>query len=202
MANVPRELFRLIRSALVEILKEATDAGQRVSTGRAIPLNDPFAPITIPSEEMPLIIVSAPQINFDNTGLRGSRKQHRRNCQFQIDGWLKHDFTAAQFANQTLDEELEKRRDDLADQIITEIEKNNRFQFTGAIENKVEMWLINSIPNDYTDQTEGQALIATVSITINAMYDQDVVTRDTDTLSIMSIVVKDDGSIEKELQVP
>ena len=185
MANVPRELYRPIKLAIVEILKNATEAVEKIRTGIALPINDPFSPINIPEDELPLIIVGLQRLNFTKNGPSGARKNHGRDCFIQIDVYLEQDQAAARAATLTTDQELDKRRDDITDQIITELEKNDRFQFTGDLVGEVEMWPTTVDFNKY--DTEAQAMIATSSISTTVQYDIDKIFGDTDNLAVIKI---------------
>jgi hypothetical protein len=198
MANTPRELFRAIRETLVKMLKDATIAGQRVRTGIQIPLDNPFQSPVLPEDDFPLIVVGPPRITFSENGPAGNRKNHKRDCRFQIDVYVKHDFTEAESLGIGIDEELEIRRDNITDQVITEIEKNDRFQFEGSLEGEAELWPVDSIPNNY--ETDNEVIIATNSITVNAMYKMARVMDETKTFSLVHVEINTE-SILKELEV-
>jgi hypothetical protein len=200
--NTTRELYRVIRATLVEMLKLKTIAEDRVRTGIHLPISDPFGPVIIPDDLMPLLILSTPQITINKNGLNGSAKLSGRDCNFQVDGYLKHDIQAAIDAGLTVDQYLDKQRDIMIDQTLTEIEKQHRFKFDGVLNGEAQLWPTNIVQNNY-DTGDG-SLVATFSMTVNAQYDMDRIFDSLNKLTLVNVTIlsNDTGdSVQKSLQI-
>ena len=201
------ELWEEIRDAIISLLKlSSTEIGDNVRNGRTLPLSDPYGVVSIPEEdEMPLAIVSMNQVVFNEVGKTGSRNQHERQPQYDIDVYISQDRASAISEGITIDEYIDKKLDEIASQIVGAIEYYARFRQDSEdippelrLRGQCEMW-VSQVRKDRIEQ-QNNSIIGFLSISVTGLYHKTPQFESVFSLDVLKQNIKTD-TIEKEITI-
>ena len=177
------ETYIDLRDSLITLFTDNFDVvsvGDRVGTGRVLPVADPYAYATTAEDQIPHINISLQTIVIEND----TRHNSRRQCEFQIDIVVKGNIDDGV----SMDRELDKKMDECMSQAIEIIQENQEFDHDDNYRGAANVEVSRAIKRTGAgNQQQGEFLLGVVSITCDVVYNQTIDYETKDTIDDVNI---------------